>query len=120
MNPKGSARQSPGMNAIDNGRDARSRANRRLRNLTIGTAVFGVMATGSLSALAAATYRGSTDASTAAAITEDGSTTTTTSTAAATSTGTTTPSTTAATSTTTAAPLVTTASGSGHATTGGS
>jgi hypothetical protein len=90
------------MNTADNGRDARSRAARRLRNLTIGTAVLGVVATGGLSALAAATNDGSGDTTTTVATTPGTGTTTTT------------------TTTTTSAPTVTTASGTGHASTGGS
>ena len=43
------------MTTTTNGRDDRSRALRRLRHLTIGTAVIGVVATGGLSVLAAAT-----------------------------------------------------------------
>jgi hypothetical protein len=86
------------MKTTDNGRDARSRATRRLRNLTVGTAVLGVVATGGFSALAAAT-------------THDGPATT----APTTST-----TTTASTSTATAAPVVTAASGPGVVTTGGS
>jgi hypothetical protein len=39
-------------------RDARSQAARRLRTITIGTAVIGVVATGGLSALAAITNDG--------------------------------------------------------------
>ena len=45
------------MNTTDNGRtEARSRANRRLRSMTIGTTALGIAATGSLGWLAAATY----------------------------------------------------------------
>ena len=54
------------MNATDNGREARSRAARRLRKLTIGTAALGVAATGGFGWLAAVTYSGSTTAATAA------------------------------------------------------
>ena len=90
------------MKPTDNGRDARSRATRRLRNLTIGTAVLGVGATGAFTVLAAAT-------------THDGSATT----AATTSTSTSATTTTTA-STSPAAPVVTAASGPGVATTGGS
>jgi hypothetical protein len=58
MMPKGSPGHSSAMNTTDIGRERRSRATRRLRNLTIGTAAFGIVATGGLSALAAATYHG--------------------------------------------------------------
>ena len=90
------------MKTTDNRREARSRANRRLRNLTIGTAVFGVVATGGLTALAAATTSGGATPSTVTAST----------------TATTSPPTT--TTTTAGAPVVSAASGPGVATTGGS
>ena len=49
------------MNSNDNGRaEARSLANRRLRRLTIGTAMLGVAATGTIGLLAAVTYDGAT------------------------------------------------------------
>ncbi len=49
------------MNTNDNRRAAaRSRANRRLQRMTIGTAMLGVVATGGLGWLAAVTYNGST------------------------------------------------------------
>ncbi len=57
------------MNSNDNGRaEARSQANRRLRRLTIGTAMLGVAATGTIGWLAAATYDGVTAAGTETAI----------------------------------------------------
>ena len=116
------------MKTNDNGRaEARSRADRRLRRITIGTAVLGVVATGSLGGLAAFTYDGTSDTSSAlAAVTMDATTTTTTTAATpttSTSTATATPSATAAATTSataTAAPTVTTAQGNAHATTGGS
>jgi len=102
------------MNTTDNGRAlARSRANKRLRNLTIGTAVFGVAATWGLGWLAAVTYDGSSAGATGAVVlttTADDATTSN-------STGATTASTAA---TATAAPVVTAAGGTAHATTGGS
>ena len=53
------------MNTTDNGRtEARSRANRRLRRMTIGTTMLGVAATGSIGWLAAATYDGASAAGT--------------------------------------------------------
>ena len=96
------------MNTIHNGRDARADAARRLRNLTIGTAVLGVVATGGLAAIAATTNDGS-DMSASAVVTT-----------AAQSTAAPTPGTTAATATTPSAPVVTTATGPGNASTGGS
>jgi hypothetical protein len=95
------------MNTIHNGRDARSDAARRLRNLTIGTAVLGVVATGSLAALAATTNDGSDMSTSAVVTTAAGSTATPT---LATTTSTTMPST----------PVVNTATGPGNASTGGS
>ena len=102
------------MKTNDNGRaEARSRANRRLRAMTIGTAVLGVAATGSLGWAAAMTYDGSTANRTAAAgitatdVTADGTTSTTTGSQGSTS-------------TTATAPTVSSSSGNAHATTGGS
>ena len=107
------------MNTTDNGRAlARSRANKRLRNLTIGTAVFGVAATGGLGWLAAVTYDGSSAGATSAVVL----TTTADNPATSNSTGATRTST-AATATApaaTATPVVTAAGGTAHATTGGS
>ncbi len=106
------------MNNTDNGRTlARSRANRRLRNLTIGTAAFGIAATGSLGWLAAMSYDGSTSVATTAVAGTTADSSTTTATAATPTPATTTTSAGAA---ATAAPVVTTTSGTGHATTGGS
>jgi hypothetical protein len=96
------------MNTIHNGRDARSDAARRLRNLTIGTAVLGVVATGGLAAMAATTNDGS-DMSTSAVVTT-----------AAGSTAAPTPATTASTATMPSTPVVNTATGPGNASTGGS
>jgi hypothetical protein len=101
------------MNSTDNGRgEARSRANRRLRRMTIGTTMLGVAATGSLGLLAAATYDGASGSGNETAIVSSASGDS----AAATST-TTTQSTTAA---ATAAPTVSTTTGSAHASSGGS
>ena len=97
-----------GMKTTDNGRDARSQAARRLRNLTIGTAVLGVVATAGLSAIASATNDG------APATTSTATTSTTTTSSGTTSTRTT------STGTTSATPAVTAATGTGHASTGGS
>ena len=101
------------MNTTDNGRvEARSRANRRLRRMTIGTTMLGVAATGSIGWLAAATYDGASGPARRrrswSSASDDS--------AAATST-TTTPSTTA---TATAAPTVSTTTGNAHASSGGS
>ena len=109
------------MNATDNGREARSRATRRLRRLTIGTAALGVAATGGFGWLAAMTYDG-------AAVTATTTTTTTTVTnpaatgSATTSTpaGTTSSSSTSTTYGTVTVPTVQAASGPAHASTGGS
>jgi hypothetical protein len=92
------------MTTNDNGRRDRVRATRRLHNLTIGTALLGVAATGGFGALAAITYNGAAK------------TTATTATTAFTTTG-------SATTTATAAPTspaVTTTTGTAHVTTGGS
>jgi hypothetical protein len=70
MNSKGSRPHGRGMNTFDNGRaEARSRANRTLRHMTIGTAILGVVATGTLSWAAAATNDGSSGAATDAGAT---------------------------------------------------
>jgi hypothetical protein len=98
-----------GMNTTNNGRDARADAARRLRNLTIGTAVLGVVATGGLSALAATANRGSDTGATAVVTTAAGATATPSPT-----TTTTTP------ATTTSTPVVTAVTGPGNASTGGS
>ena len=98
------------MNTIDYGRtEARSRANRRLRRMTIGTTMLGVAATGSIGWLAAATYNGATAAGTETAIVSGVNEPSTTSTTAAT-----------ATPTTTTAPTVSTTTGNAHASSGGS
>jgi hypothetical protein len=75
------------MNSNDIGRESRSRATRRLRNLTIGTAAFGIVATGGLSALAAVTYHGASGSAETSAIAASaaGSSTTTTAPAASSS-----------------------------------
>ena len=57
------------MNTTEQRAEARSRANRRLRNMTIGTAILAVAATGSLGWAAAITYNGaSTQADLTAAV----------------------------------------------------
>lgn len=96
------------MNATDNGREARSRAARRLRKLTIGTAALGMAATGGFGWLAAVTYSGSTTAATAAFTVPSTASTT----VGATTSG--------ASGTTTTVPTVTAAQGNAHASTGGS
>jgi len=100
------------MNTNDARVAARSRARRRLRRMTIGTAMLGIAATGGLGWAAALSYDGSTPASaaTTAVVTADSDTSTTSS--ATTSTTTTAPATTA--------PTVTSVTGSAHASTGGS
>ncbi len=108
---KDGVRQDPSMNTTDTRAAARSRATRRLRTITIGTAMLSVAATGALGWAAAATYNGSTAGSglTAGVVTttvSDGGTSTTAATAAPTAVAT--------------APPVTTAIGNAHASTGGS
>jgi hypothetical protein len=98
------------MNATDNGREARSRAARRLRKLTIGTAALGVAATGGFGWLAAVTYSGATTSVTTAAITMPAATSAATGATSSTTSGT----------TTAAVPSVTAAQGIAHASTGGS
>ncbi len=89
--------------------EARSRANRRLRGMTIGTLVFGLTATGVLGFAAAASTDGSSASAGAGA-----ATTTTTDTAANGRIGS------DDRATTPAAPTVTGSSRSAHASTGGS
>jgi hypothetical protein len=86
------------MKTNNNGRAARVRANQRLHNLTVGTAILGFAATGAFGALAAFTYNGTTQ---------------TTSTTAFTTTGTTA-------STSQAAPAVSTTTRKAHVSSGGS
>ncbi len=52
------------MNAIDNRRVVRAQATKRLRRITIGTAVLGVAATAGFGTLAATTYAGASPAAT--------------------------------------------------------
>jgi hypothetical protein len=112
---KGGARQHPGMNSYDNGRAAaRSRANRRLRRMTIGTTLLGLAATGGLGWFAAVTYDGSTATATTASVTLDGTT------AAGTTTSPSTSTTTSPSSTSTTIPTVTSVQGGAHVSTGGS
>ena len=74
------------MNTNDNGRaEARSRANHRLRRMTIGTAMLGVVATSTLGWLAGATNDGATSTGAETAIVTD-STSASTGTAATTAT----------------------------------
>ena len=101
----------------------RDRAVDRVRRLTVGAGVAGVVAVGAFGGLAAMTYRGADATVTTAAVT----TTTTGSTTqaasdddAATDDDTTNATTTTRTTSGTTTPTVTTTTGSGHATTGGS
>lgn len=106
------------MNTYDKRRaEARSRASRRLRTMTIGTAVLGVAATGALGWLAAATYDGSTSSSTSAAVAGTSSSTTSSSTTsgAASAIGGT-----GSTSAAVTAPIVTNGFGNAHVSSGGS
>jgi hypothetical protein len=110
---KGRDPQHAAMATNDNGRaDARSRATRRLRNLTIGTTLLSVAATGVLSGAAALTYDGSsstasTSTSTTALVTNGRSST---SSVASSSTS----------GTTSTTPSVSSAQGTAHASSGGS
>ncbi len=97
------------MNTIDHGRDGRSRAAHRLRNLTIGAAVFGVAATGALSVVAAGTQSATGTTITPVVVTTAGDESPAATSPADSTTG-------AATS----APAVTGSPGPGHASTGGS
>lgn len=112
--PSSSRKVAPGtlrcMNTANNGRDAMTDAARRLRNLTIGSAVFGVVATGGLAALAATTNVGSDVSVTALVTTAAGATASSAPTATTTTTST----------TTTSVPVVTAPNGTGNASTGGS
>jgi hypothetical protein len=103
------------MNTLDPRAEARNRANRRLRRMTIGTTVLGVASVGILGATAAFTYDGTFSAGDAVALVETGATSETTTTRAATATST--PSTTA-TSTSATNHTVSSSSGSAHASTG--
>lgn len=96
------------MTTTDNGRQARSRANQRLRKLTIGTAVLGAVASGVLGWVAAAATDGTTPAGTTALTTT--STPATTTPAGTSTSGASTPT----------AAVVTGVTGNAHATTGGS
>ncbi len=96
------------MNTTNAGRaEARSRATRRLRNLTIGTALLGLAGTGTLGWVAAATYNGSGLSSDLAA-------------AVVTTTGTDQTGATGNTASAGAAPVVTGTSGRAHVSSGGS
>ncbi len=126
------------MNTTEQRAEARSRANRRLRNMTIGTAILAVAATGSLGWAAAITYNGaSTQADLTAAVvtttvgdttatdatsTTSGATSSDATSSGATSSGATSSGATssAATSSAATAPLVSSASGGAHVSTGGS
>ena len=65
------------MNTNENGRAARLRATQRLHNLTIGTAILGITATGGFAALAAITYDGTATTTATTALTTSGASTTT-------------------------------------------
>ncbi len=101
------------MNTNDQRAEARSRANRRLRRMTIVTAILGVAATGGLGWASALTYNGALTQSalTAAVTTEtvDGATPATSGTSSSTSTA-----------AATAAPTVASTTGQAHVSTGGS
>ena len=96
---------------------ARSRAERRLRRITVGTAMAAVVATGGLSLVAALSYDGhTTQATTAAAVTTTGES----SESSERSTSTSTSGTTSTSATRTTTPTVTSSRSSAHATSGGS
>ena len=102
------------MSTFDTGRaEARSRANRRLRNLTVGTTLAAVAATGGLSWLAALTHSGAASAVAADVVRAGGS-------ASSTTTGTVTTARTSRGGATSGTTIVTQAQGAAHATTGGS
>jgi hypothetical protein len=105
------------MDTPDPRAEARNRANRRLRRMTIGTTVLGVASVGILGATAAFTYDGtpSTGDAFALAETADSGTSTTRSTEV---TATATPSTASIAATT--SPAISMSSGTAHASTGGS
>jgi hypothetical protein len=110
------------MNTNDARADARSRAGRRLRRMTIGTALLGIAATGGLGWTAALSYDGagpSTDATATVSSTDMSTAALTGSTAGAVS-ATPTTTTTAMTSAATAAPVVTWVTGNAHVSSGGS
>ena len=97
------------MNTNDQRTEARSRANRRLRRMTIGTAILGVAATGGLGWASALTYNGAlTQSALTAAVTTatvDNATQATSGTSSSTS---------------TVAPTVASTTGQAHVSTGGS
>ena len=73
--PKGAGPHDPPMKTNERARvEARSRAGRRLRNLTIGTAILGVAATGALGWVAAGTPVGASTPSPSTAIVTNGTT----------------------------------------------
>jgi cytoskeletal protein RodZ len=109
----------------------RDRAVDRVRRLTVGATVAGIVAVGGFAGLAAATWRGADSTITTAAVTTTtadaaaGSTSGTSTTSGVTTTSSTTTTTTTRASTATLAPTATTpavtsATGTAHATTGGS
>lgn len=107
------------MNTTAQRAEARSRASHRLRNMTIGTAILGIAATGSLGWAAAITYDGAStraDLTAAVVTTTVGDTTATDATSTTSSTATTS----GATSSVAAAPVVSSAPGGAHVSTGGS
>jgi hypothetical protein len=101
------------MNTPDPRAEARNRANRRLRRLTIGTAAVGMASVGLLGATAAFSYDGTQATRTIALVVtgDAGSTSTDTASTAGTSTSS---------SATTTTPTVTSTAGTVHASTGGS
>ena len=101
------------MNTNDQRAEARSRASRRLRTMTIGSAILGVAATGGLGWAAALTYNGAlTQADLTAGVVTPTATTGTSSASASTSGS--------VSSGATVAPSVTSSTGSAHVATGGS
>ena len=101
------------MNTNDQRAEARFRASRRLRTMTIGSAILGVAATGGLGWAAALTYNGAlTQADLTASVVTPTATTGTPSASASTSGS--------VSSGATVAPSVTSSTGSAHVATGGS
>jgi hypothetical protein len=113
------------MNTPEARAEARNRANRRLRRMTVGATALGIAATGALSLTAALSYDGKTSTGDAVALALTGDTgSSSTSSGGTSSSGTAsataTPSTSSGSSSTSTTPSVTSSSGSRHASTGGS
>ena len=104
------------MSTTDPRVEARARANRRLRRMTIGTTALGIAATGALGWTAAVSYDGGSTSSSDVALV----TTTGTASPSATSSASSTSSSSSSSTSTSTAPIVSSGSGTAQATTGGS